>query len=636
MKIYFTLKPRDTPYGGGNSFVKNITEALIHKNYTITYILEPGIDIIFIIDPRDHYESIVNYKKQYPNVKIIHRVNENDIKREQSINIEPLLVQTMKISDRVVFVSKWLQQYYLDKYKLHGQLKCSAIINGCDDKIFHPLGDRLPPKNKLKLVTHHFSSNYLKGFHIYNELDKLMNEEQDFEFTFIGNYNRNYQPKNIKLVGACTGKELADHLRSADVYLTATQNEPGAMHYIEGLSCGLPILYAINGGGAHEVCNPYGEEYCDISSFKKKLDKIRNDYAQYTSKINYTFLSKDRCCKEYIDLVVELINESTGLPISVNEKVYLLYAKDNWIINELAKEWIQHNKHLHTENVNEATIIWIMCDYIAHLIPYDAYKKKKVITTIHHMVPWKDIKKASHYHYLNDITDVFVTIDAVCCRNMLSAYVTKPITTIHFWHNENRWMLIDDKTGLRSKYMLQSNEFLVGSFQRDTEADSIANKTYVPKYEKGPDIFLQAVKLLKTHKHPNLVVVLTGDRREYLMNELTRIGIKFYHFGLVQLEQINELYNCLDLYVVGSRIEGGPRAIHECSLLKIPLLTTRVGIVPLLCHPDSIYDMNNVDSILKCRTDTEYNYNQAQRYNIGNYMNKYTDMLLSALGCKKR
>ena len=49
---------------------------------------------------------VSQYKAYFPNVKIIHRVNECDIKREKSINIEPLLVKTMKIADHIVFVSK--------------------------------------------------------------------------------------------------------------------------------------------------------------------------------------------------------------------------------------------------------------------------------------------------------------------------------------------------------------------------------------------------------------------------------------------------------------------------------------------------------------------------------------------------
>ena len=45
-------------------------------------------------------------------------------------------------------------------------------------------------------------------------------------------------------------------------------------------------------------------------------------------------------------------------------KVYLLYAKENWITDELAKEWIVNNKELYTNNINEADIIWILSNYM--------------------------------------------------------------------------------------------------------------------------------------------------------------------------------------------------------------------------------------------------------------------------------
>ena len=85
--------------------------------------------------------------------------------------------------------------------------------------------------------------------------------------------------------------------------------------------------------------------------------------------------------------------------------------------------------------------------------------------------------------------------------------------------------------------------------------------------------------------------------------------------------------NCLDLYIVASRVEGGPRAINECSLTKIPLLSTNVGIASLLCHPDSIFDMNNIETILNCKYDVEYNFKQAQKYTIKNYMKEFTKRL---------
>lgn len=313
-KIYFTLKPVNRSYGGGNFFVKNMTRYLKSKNYTIIYDLEPDIDIIFIIDPRRNiYENVVEYKQKYPNVKIIHRVNENDMKREKTINLEPLLVKTMKIANIVVFVSKWLHNYFVEKYKLEG-LNTTYIINGCDENTFYPYKNediskkklKFKPNDKIRIVTHHFSSNYLKGFHIYNEIDKLLNKQQNFEFTFIGNYNENYKPKNINLVGPCNGDRLAKKLRNFDIYLTATQYEPGAMHYLEGLSCGLPVLYCINGGGTQEVCSKYGEEFSDIKSFLEKLNFIRNHYEKYYKKIDYNYLSRKRCSAEYFSVIENL------------------------------------------------------------------------------------------------------------------------------------------------------------------------------------------------------------------------------------------------------------------------------------------------------------------------------------------
>ena len=69
-------------------------------------------------------------------------------------------------------------------------------------------------------MTHHHSDNYLKGFHIYNEIDKLLEYNKSFEFTFIGNYNKKYKPKNILLKEPCNGINLGNLLRENDLYLT--------------------------------------------------------------------------------------------------------------------------------------------------------------------------------------------------------------------------------------------------------------------------------------------------------------------------------------------------------------------------------------------------------------------------------
>ena len=86
----------------------------------------------------------------------------------------------------------------------------------------------------------------------------------------------------------------------------------------------------------------------------------------------------------------------------------------------------------------------------------------------------------------------------------------------------------------------------------------------------------------------------------------------------------------MDLYIVGSRVEGGPRAINECSLIKVPLISTNVGIASLLCHDESIFDINNIGSIINCKTNIEYNYKQAQKYTIKNYIKEFTKIIVKS------
>ena len=92
---------------------------------------------------------------------------------------------------------------------------------------------------------------------------------------------------------------------------------------------------------------------------------------------------------------------------------------------------------------------------------------------------------------------------------------------------------------------------------------------------------------------PNLSVVLTGKRRNYIINELRKEKINFTYFEMVDISKLNELYNLLDLYIVSSRVEGGPQAIVECGITKTPIISTNVGIADDILSKKSIFNMNN-------------------------------------------
>ncbi|MFX0135558.1 MAG: glycosyltransferase [Candidatus Hodarchaeota archaeon] len=161
---------------------------------------------------------------------------------------------------------------------------------------------------------------------------------------------------------------------------------------------------------------------------------------------------------------------------------------------------------------------------------------------------------------------------------------------------------------LRTKYNIPSDKYLVGSFQRDTEGIDL--KT--PKYMKGPDVFFEIIKRLYQHKK-NICVILAGPRRFWLLRQLSRNSIPFIyvgkmldeveddiHINTLPQETINYLYNMIDLYLVTSRLEGGPKAITECSAAKCKIISTNVGQSADILMPETIYSdpIEGLDLIL--------------------------------------
>ena len=92
---------------------------------------------------------------------------------------------------------------------------------------------------------------------------------------------------------------------------------------------------------------------------------------------------------------------------------------------------------------------------------------------------------------------------------------------------------------------------------------------------------------------------------------------------MVPLDVLNKLYNILNLYLVTSRVEGGPQAIFECALTKTPILSTRVGVAPEVLHKDSIYKVNEFS---KAKIDIDYAFDSAQKYTIPNGFDKFLNM----------
>ena len=302
-------------------------------------------------------------------------------------------------------------------------------------------------------------------------------------------------------------------------------------------------------------------------------------------------------------------------------KIYLNKANENWILDRLRTEWYSDNNTISTQFISKANIIWICSPWTWKKISKRHLENKKVICSIYHI----DESKFSDddLFEFND-RDRYVNIYHVISKKskeQLQKYTKKEIVNIPFWTDKDIWYAIDDKSDLKRKYNLPSDSFLIGSFQRDTEGSDLKS----PKLSKGPDRFVKIIKEL--NKEMNLHVILTGKRRNFVINELENIGISYSYFEMVNQTDLNELYNCLDLYIVASRVEGGPQSIIECSMSKTPIISTDVGIASEILSQQSIFNMENFS---KAVPDTNFAFESVQKlikpYGYKNYLRMFENL----------
>ena len=149
-----------------------------------------------------------------------------------------------------------------------------------------------------------------------------------------------------------------------------------------------------------------------------------------------------------------------------------------------------------------------------------------------------------------------------------------------------------------------------------------------PKLEKGPDLFIETLKKIEKD---NLFVLLGGWRRQYVINRLEEEGIGYKFIEMAPLELLREMYAACDLYVVASRVEGGPQAILESAAMKIPIISRDVGMASAVLNENCIVDVPE-DMYYPVNEDLEICYNNVKAYEMHNLVEDYVELFKKTCG----
>ena len=296
-------------------------------------------------------------------------------------------------------------------------------------------------------------------------------------------------------------------------------------------------------------------------------------------------------------------------------KIYMNSPNESWIVDRFNREISSYSKENFTSNIKNADLVWIVAPWTWSSVNKNYLQQKKVICTVHHLeFDNKGMKDYEDFINLDNYVDFYHVISQKTYDQLIK-FTSKKIFLIPFWVNQNLFYPIEDKISLRKKYKFNFEDYLVGSFQRDSEGSDLSK----PKLIKGPDRFIEIVFQMK-QKNSNLKVLLTGPRRNYIINELNQREIQFTYFRRANQKKLNELYNILNLYIVSSRIEGAPQAILEAAASKTPVISTNVGIADKILNAKSIYQMSNFES---AEADVNYAYENVKKYFIPEWYKQF-------------
>lgn len=204
------------------------------------------------------------------------------------------------------------------------------------------------------------------------------------------------------------------------------------------------------------------------------------------------------------------------------------------------------------------------------------HKSNKVVVTWFHFAPndsrIKFIKEAQ-----KDI-DLFHTSCNITKNNLINLGIhPEKIIVIPLGVDLSlfKQALPAEKKKLREDLNIPKDKVVIGSFQKDGVG---WGKGLEPKLIKGPDIFVKVVEKL-ARDYP-IFVLLVGPARGYVKKELGEKGIPYKDIGyLKNFGEVAKYYQALDLCLIASRVEGGPKQILEAWASGIPVVSTKVGMV---------------------------------------------------------
>lgn len=268
--------------GGGFTFLRNL-----RKGLDAEFVDYKDADVFFISGATMITRELAQKAKK-EGKKIVLRVDDIPRNSRNRNTGTSRLFDMAQLADLVIYQSSWAREYVKPFIKKDGPV----IINGCDQSIFKPEGNKTPRDAKSVYMYSQYSKdptkNWEQAWYYYQMIHR---KNPDSSLWLVGRYPNNvtqydfdfYMDETYKYFGVIENQEkMAEIYKGADYFIYTYFCDACPNTLVEAISSGVEPIYFNLTGGAVDI--------------KEKHEKEGREY-----------FNLDRMCNEYKEAINELI-----------------------------------------------------------------------------------------------------------------------------------------------------------------------------------------------------------------------------------------------------------------------------------------------------------------------------------------
>jgi glycosyltransferase involved in cell wall biosynthesis len=276
------------PYGGGNQFLLALIAEFERRGLTVEVNTLSGETPACLFNSFNFdFDRLRRFARS--GARMVHRVD-GPIAVYRGFDDgtdHRIVVVNEALASATIFQSQWSLR---EHRRLGFDLQEPVVIhNSVDPAIFHPPIAREPLDGRpLRVVATSWSDNPRKGADILQWLD-AHHDPSRVGLVFVGNTQVHFD--RIRTIAPVPSREVAEILRSNDVYLATSRDDPCSNALLEALACGLPAVY-LRSGGHPELVGDAGIGFDEPADLPDVFERVRRELDERRAAIRVPALSK--------------------------------------------------------------------------------------------------------------------------------------------------------------------------------------------------------------------------------------------------------------------------------------------------------------------------------------------------------